>query len=219
MKKLNSILLILTVAFSTSCATLNKASKTYTQQVLELSTDSTKFNAIVGVKSVDGSCTGTVVSPTKVLTAAHCITNYVNEYKVVSIVNSEKKFLVVDAKLIMVNKDEDIAILGGDFSEFNSIKIDPNPENDLAVNPNFNAVNCGFAYGGRFVCYKMNQVGKLGPLISAVGQMYQGMSGGPVIDLNSGHILGINLGYMTQQPQILVTPLTNLGVRLQKVED
>lgn len=153
-----------------------------------------RINVIVD-KKPKFICSGTVVSNKYVITAGHCITDReeggIDKDKVFVIQNSSKT-ISVDSKAVAMHPSMDYGLLMGDFTVFQKLELDP-------VSLGFSGklgpfVTCGFPLGGidhcqafpgplPFIGYQ-NAIGKV--------QLYPGMSGGPVMDLTTGYIVGIN---------------------------
>lgn len=212
-KILLTILVGVGIGLTTSCAT-----KSVTQKGLDSASKPAKFRGIVKLKTVDNIffCSAAIISDTQAVSAAHCFMGLpANEFVVESIANENKKVLVAGANVAGYNGRADTALIVGDFSDFDKFEIDTNPESDILVN-DYNLVACGFPYGGKLVCYKFSGPYKMVDGIAGEGQMYAGMSGGPVIDLKSGKILAVN--HAVAQGFVMVAPLINFFQSLRRVE-
>lgn len=198
---------------SSSCAT-----KSYTQQGLDSSKTPAKFRGIVKLKTVDNIffCTATIISDTQAISAAHCFTHLpANEFIVESIANEQKKVLVGGANVVAFNNRADTALINGDFMDFDKFEINTDPEGDILVN-NYDLITCGFPYGGKLVCYQFSDPYKMVDGIAGKGQMYAGMSGGPVIDLNSGKIVAVN--HAVAQGFVVIAPIVNFFQSLRRIQ-
>lgn len=185
-----------------------------TEEVLAMTTEENKFPGIVRLilKEQDKFyCSGVVISSTELLTAAHCVYQLPPEMVVESMeVNKEK--IRVNGVAVAINLRADVAIIKGDFSEFSKFKYDPSPAADILVNE-YNLAGCGFPYAGELVCYKLKDPVKMGDVIGLKGQLYAGMSGGPVVDLTTGTVYAVNHAVMPEF--VLVAPIINLKDGLQ----
>lgn len=208
----------------TSCVT---QSLTLTEKAIKMVSVENDYKAIVRLETVDGNffCSGTVISDTTVLTAAHCFMYMEeNDFVVSSIPEENSKgevsVLVARSKVKGFNQRADVAVVVGDFRQFSKMKIDTNPESDILENLNkgtnqqYDLVACGFPYGGKLVCYKFSNPEKMVDVIGGLGQMFAGMSGGPVIDMKTGKILAVN--HAVTQGMVLIAPIVNLynGLRI-----
>lgn len=208
----------------TSCVT---QSLTLTQKAVKMVSVEKEFKAIVRLETVDGDffCSGTVISDNMVLTAAHCFMYMEeNDFVVSSIPEENAKgeisVLVARSKVKGFNQRADVAVVIGDFRKFSKMQIDVNPESDILANldkdtkERYDLAACGFPYGGKLVCYKFSNPEKMVDVIGGLGQMFAGMSGGPVIDLKTGKVLAVN--HAVTQGIVLVAPIVNLynGLRI-----
>lgn len=188
---------------------------TATQEVLTTTTQGNLFPGVVKLAiNGKGFCSGLVISDTEVLTAAHCVVAF-NMYGelltakdvVVQSIPVNDELLIAPSEVVAFQGRQDVAILIGDYKGFSKIKIETNPNKDILVS-NYNIASCGFPYGGELVCYRLKNPGKMGDMIFFSGQMYAGMSGGPVIDLNTGTVYAVNHAVMPNY--VVVAPIVNL---------
>lgn len=218
MKLISKIVTTLLIGVSlTSCITSNP--KKSTDDVLKNPHIQREYKSIVKLVSDDGRffCSGVVISDTQVLSAAHCFTWLKeNSFSVVSIENSDETALVAHARVSGYNIRADTAIVNGDFKRFSQMEIDADPSSDILINPQYDLVACGFPYGGKVICYPLTNATKMIDGISFNGQMYAGMSGGPVIDLNTGKVLAVN--HAVAPGFVIVAPIINLYYGLHLIE-
>lgn len=190
--------------FVSSCVT-----KSLTKDGLNAAKQQSSFRGIVKLKTVDNIffCSGVIISETQAITAAHCVGELPENIVIIeSVANENKKVLVAGAQVVALNHRADTALLRGDFKDFDKFEMDPNPESDILIN-DYNLVTCGFPYGGNLVCYKFSSPYKMVDQIAGTGQLYAGMSGGPVIDLKSGKVLAVN--HAVGQGFVVIAPLVN----------
>lgn len=218
LKTVSKVVLTVLAGFVIGSTILSCTTKSLTQEGVKSAVTTGKFRGIVKLKTVDNMffCSAVVISNTQAVSAAHCFMHLpANEFIVESIANENKKVLVAGANVVAYNGRADTALIGGDFSEFDQFQIDTNPESDILVN-DYNLVTCGFPYGGNLVCYKFSGPYKMVDGIAGAGQMYAGMSGGPVIDLKSGKVLAVN--HAVSQGFVVIAPLVSFFQSLRRVQ-
>jgi Trypsin-like peptidase domain len=159
-------------------------------------TDDTKLNPLVRLE-IDGEfhCSGTVISDKYVLTAAHCLTQGANRKLrsgVIKIVSTTGE--AVDSQAAAINLRADYGLITGDFSIFQKAEIDTDPAHDIMVTEyETPLLLCGFPWGAASVCYGTGSpVSKYVEGFAVVGQLYPGMSGGPVVNTRTGAVVGVN---------------------------
>jgi hypothetical protein len=178
-----------------------------TSDIMALAADQREFPAMVRIFTSGGTCSATVISDTQILTAAHCLPQQV-EVTVLSLPNAKGKITTLKAMAYKANFRADYAIIKGSFKRFSKMKIMINPRGDIFYS-NYNMVACGFAYGITDACFPlMGKPMKFIDQIKVVGQLYAGMSGGPVIDLNTGTVVAVNTA--ATDGFVIISPLIGL---------
>jgi hypothetical protein len=81
------------------------------------------------------------------------------------------------------------------------------------MNPKRAVIACGYPYGAQLLCTPVTSRGMEWFLWSAQGKLYPGMSGGPVIDLQSGKVIGSNTA--VSRDYIILAPLISIQELLQ----
>lgn len=175
-------------------------------------------------------CSGTVISNSYVLTAAHCLADRnghltKKKIRVKSIQNEKGVITIMEAHAAARNSRADYGLITGDFSGFNKMQMNTLPEQTpllgTAGGLKGPVVSCGFPWGASDICYEVT-----GPVsimyegIAAKGILYPGMSGGPVVDLGQRKVIAINSavgdGFIVIMP--LVGLFETLGVKVVKDE-
>lgn len=167
-----------------------------------------KFLPMVRLTDVNGKffCSGTVIADNMVLTAGHCLND--KPLLVESIDNVKGEILVAQALPIMINQRADYGLITGNFTGFSKLKIETNPYKDLLYHQS-TLVACGFPWGSTPVCYPIRgDLKKTFDGFTADGQLYPGMSGGPVIDTKTGTVVAVNSAVF--EGGIVVMPLIGL---------
>jgi len=162
-----------------------------------------KYEPIIGLV-IDNMffCTGVVIDSHYALTAAHCVDNLfggMNRTEI-RVIDLHKNHTNATAKAVAMNKLNDVALLKGDFSLFNTAPVDFKG-NYVSNIDNLKAVSCGFPHGGTFFC----SVGKLVNnmefrLLGNQFVLQKGMSGGPLMRSFSPTefvVIGINSSVST----------------------
>lgn len=155
-------------------------------------------------------CSGTVISEHLIVTAAHCIQEYVKNEVVVSVKTSQNVNVNVSASVAGSNQQADYALLYGNFDKFNVMKISTDVPSILAAfyGPGARLIACGFPYAGPLVCSPVVSAAPFFFGIQSEGFLYPGMSGGPVIDLMTGNLVACNQA--STENHIILSPLINL---------
>lgn len=138
----------------------------------------------------DFVCSGVVIGSNYVLTAAHCLAdsagNLTTKTLYVSDVNDGNK---VKSKAAALFWRQDLGIIQGDFSKYKSADIF-NDNLGITEGP---LVQCGFPGGNKnYTCVMSKAIKPDGFLIATTAEMFPGMSGGPVVDLLTNKVVGVN---------------------------
>jgi len=151
-----------------------------------------KGGAVVRLKMISGQffCSATVVSNTRAISAAHC---FQEAPKGVTIrVFDRYETIITNAKLLGLEARSDQAVIEGDFRAFNHIAVETAPDEIINSYEKHDLLTCGYAYGGKLYCNKFTFESPDIFQMSGKAYVYPGMSGGPVIDLKTRKVVGIN---------------------------
>ena len=173
--------------------------------------DSTKYNALVRLhdaKTGQFFCSGVVISRYIVATAAHCLSGRNPLEPDIEVRSMLGESTHIYAKFASQGADEraDQGALAGDFLSFNSIHAVTDFEANISAVLNAkHLVTCGFPLGAHLLCspfsfrsfYNFHYIGS--------GMLWGGQSGGAVIDLDTGFVVGTN--FATADAEVLVNTM------------
>jgi S1-C subfamily serine protease len=140
-------------------------------------------------------CSGTIISNKHLVTAAHCIEGATTMSPIEVRDKNGKSF---DPMIVAfprgANPRGDTAILEGRFNNFDKMvmAIKPNQVLKAFYGTSVNLVLCGYPYGGKLLCLPFKQPRQYFFQVQGISHVYPGMSGGPVIDLNTGKLVAVN---------------------------
>lgn len=142
----------------------------------------------------DAFCSAFVIDANYALTAGHCIDNgfggmLEDEIQIQLEDGTDSK---ITAKAVGINNRTDVGLIKGDFNKFQFLIV-----NFYTFPINVREgdyVTCGYPYGQkRLTCVRFVPVNNSYFAIAGKGFLMPGMSGGPMIDLNTGVVLGVNI--------------------------
>jgi len=139
-------------------------------------------------------CSGVAISATYALTAAHCVTGMwgIMTKNLILVASSKEEYTGIMAKAVAMDTYRDVALLKGDFSKFQIMPVDFAGETIVNIE-NLSVLSCGFPGGSAAFCSGQRLAGNDHFKLAGVGGLLQkGMSGGPVTELSSGKVIGVN---------------------------
>lgn len=155
-------------------------------------------------------CSGTVIAKNYILTAGHCLQGYDRFAVTVEVRTMLDKPTGIKAAMVYAAGRSDQGLLLGDFSSFNTMPIETRTAEELAIYQDQSrpVIACGFPYGGEYFCGSFSNRHQMAFSIGGEGFLYPGMSGGPVIDIKSGVIIGVNTAVIERG--IIISPILEL---------
>ena len=171
-----------------------------------------KLGAIVRLHDVISGrffCSGTVISDSLVLTAAHCLAMPVG-ISVRTIDGVERGVL---ATVVNADSRGDLGLIKGDFKQFEKLPISIEPD-DVINSFKYGRVQaCGYPRAGKLWCTKFTFKAAANFQFAGDGTLYPGMSGGPVIDMVTGNVIGVNTA-VDEYGRIILSPIIELWADL-----
>lgn len=168
-------------------------------------------------KTGDFLCTGVVINNTSILTAAHCIAKSKDDKKKQE---HEDDSILVKSPLHPLkswfgtsgnyNEEPDVGVIHGDFKGLPHMPFETSAnviDNQLTQSYG-NIIACGFPYGGKLTCSDLTDSKRFDFLYTGKGFLFPGMSGGPVINLDTGAVVAVNSA--VRGDYIFVAPLIEL---------
>lgn len=154
-------------------------------------------------------CTGFVISPNFAITAGHCLNQDGKLHKEpIKVFNSLGLDTSVRAKAAGFMTRNDFGLLMGDFKDFKAVKVEMEK---FTIIPGKLYKACGFPYGQHeLACNPFVPIRNYGFFMAGPGYLVPGQSGGPVIDPETGVVVGLNTAAL-EEGLILITPLQGIA--------
>lgn len=163
-------------------------------------------------------CSGTVVTPTVIITAAHCVlveTPFGNMLRSgpIEIRGADNVPQGVFARPAAVVPQMDQAMLVGDFPIFSIRDYITNPLQltKLREKGDLQMISCGYPLHGDIYCTPLKYKAPLDFMWSVEGVLLPGMSGGPAMLLD-GTVVGVNVA--VEKEFSVISPIYNLNPSL-----
>jgi V8-like Glu-specific endopeptidase len=179
--------------------------------------DKHKLSPVVRLTNPDGKtfCSGVVVSPHTVITAAHCVLEAIifgmplyHDGMQVRDTQADSPGIPVTVKYLSTQLDQ--ATLDGDFSSFEPRNVITDIATLVEIaKQNTIFTSCGYPLGGNLYCSKYTYIGKINFMWLGKGELLPGMSGGPTM-MDDGTVIAINDA--VEDEFSIVTPVFNVPV-------
>lgn len=171
--------------------------------------DNPAHNPIIKLSDMSGQgyCSAFVIDANYAVTAAHCLAD--DHYRLrkenIKIYNDKGEYTGIIAKAGGIALQSDLGIVTGDFSNFRMLPA--HFDKFSFYHPLY--VACGFPYASKVLsCNPLIPAKNIEFAMYAQGYLVPGMSGGPVIDLSDGMVVGVNSA--VADDGVLVMPLQGL---------
>lgn len=164
-------------------------------------THKSKYSSIIRLHGPSGFvCSGTVTGPATIVTAAHCLAGaraVIGATPSFDVRSSTGRPLGITGYLGGYNGQADQAVLTGDFKLFSTRHVVTDPKLIIKrFEEGKNLMTCGYPYGGQLFCLPINNPKQFLFQFKATSYLWPGMSGGPVIDEETGSVLAVNTAVM-----------------------
>lgn len=182
-------LVILALVISTGCS--NKiVLPTYNPSDILDNMEDLKESYLIRLHDENGKffCSAVVISKSYALTAAHCLMTD----RVISVHTNNNKDLGTKAKRASASPRGDIGAITGDFSAYNVAALTTTMTDTLTtILSSHRLLACGFPWGGVATCISFRKPTPFGFQIAGQTAFYPGMSGGPVLDMDTMRVVGV----------------------------
>jgi hypothetical protein len=154
-------------------------------------------------------CSAFVVSNRYAITAAHCLdeASGILTRKKFKVFDIERKDTGIEVEAVGLVNRMDMGLVMGDFSGFKKLSLDSPPKGFLGRESSVFAA-CGFPMGDKELCIPQLVGPNIYFMVQVDRPVYPGMSGGPVIDLKDGTVVGIISS--TERGGSLMAPIVSI---------
>lgn len=166
------------------------------------------YDAIIRLKTEENKyfCTGFSVDGNYAITAAHCV-EWLGTSEKIRVYDKNDTFTGVEAVVVGYNQRNDTAVIKGDFRNFKAVVIEKDRHGFASSTGPF--LTCGYPYANKALyCSYATPVRMKNFSMLLKGALIPGMSGGPVFDLNTNKVVGLNSA--VEEDLIVVNPLVGI---------
>lgn len=155
-------------------------------------------------------CSGTVVDDVHIITAAHCLTPTDKDIlpPTIEIRRADNLPIGVIAQIQAFDPRTDVGILFGDFTTLMHRTALSGAEDINKAFREHTIVICGYPLAGRFTCSKLTDCKNSNFKFSCKGFAYPGMSGGPVVDSDTGNLVAVTSA--VNDDEVILSPLVEV---------
>lgn len=197
--------------YSTVVAVAIIAGLNYAAPPTQIPPAPSKKQAIFKIGAKKPHCSAFVIDATHALTAEHCVVTsgvfFDLPMPTINAFNDDDT--VMKSGLVVTHARDpriDLALLTGDFSDHLNLTHDPR---GIHLDKEDQFIACGFPYVTKeLVCSKIKPYENYGPMYKAQGYIVFGFSGGPVINITKGLVVGVNTALTDDF--IVITPITGI---------
>lgn len=157
-----------------------------------------EHNPIIRLKNLDGVfyCSAFVVSNEYAITASHCIMSKMDLLERIPfrVFDDKNKDTNVLAMPLTKAARMDVAILRGNFKNFKKVVM-PGPSQEYAMVTSTSPgpwISCGYPFDAELTCFPVSGLHQVDFFLAGGGQVYPGMSGGPLVDTSTNVVIGLN---------------------------
>lgn len=157
------------------------------------------------------SCSGFIIDANYAITASHCLLDDKGDKQVGVSIKGVNESRAIPVKVAGIYARTDLGLITGDFNNFIPLNVDFNSA------PFFDAYKvyaaCGHPLGQQVITctpfkFKRSDEGQIGGL----GFLVPGMSGGPLLDPQTGVVIGINTRFDNGSPEGIVAAASTIGL-------
>jgi len=159
-------------------------------------------------------CSGSVITDDRILTAAHCVQGMPLGAKI-EIRLEDGTAVDTYATEYIANGRADVAVIKGDFRLFKKMPYETDTQNIInSMTRSKHILLCGFPWGGKKICMETSEGIFYNFAFTFKSYLWPGMSGGPVIDEETGKIVGVNSA--VNNDDAIVSPIVEIWSMLRE---